>query len=355
MLQLPRASWNNLQASSPVIVMGLTAGANVANLFTLNTVNDGGSGGTSIAAGLYLYRSDGNYDKAYTIGRADNAAGNGVQAVAPVAYDGANYQRLRTQPGGLATAGVQVLGAGPLLWDETSATLAARMSRYNPAATTADNVTGAVCAGMLIFDSSGTRQYCSNMTAGDGVSGTRILAVSGYLWDGGTFGRARVIGAAEGSNGTGVQAVVAMVGTGSIFLKRANNGAANMTATTQIQAAMSAAPGEWFTADYEAAAQVTCTKAAGAAGVRHICRSVSMTLAGALSGIVRFNLRDGATGAGTIMRSWALAILAGDSKSVEVSGLNIFGTAATAMTLESAAALPALTEGSVGMSGYSTV
>ncbi len=102
-------------------------------------------------------------------------------------------------------------------------------------------------------------------------------------------------------------------------------------------------------------------EAAGAAGVRHVCTWLSITLAqnttGSAQNLLTFHLRDGATGAGTILASFTLALpaTACDCRVLTLSGLNIPGTAATAMTLESASAPAAQTAASVAFGGYSTV
>lgn len=69
------------------------------------------------------------------------------------------------------------------------------------------------------------------------------------------------------------------------------------------------------------------------------------------------HLRDGATGAGTILRSWRFAIfdaVGGGNISVNLTNLGIRGTFGTDMTLEFAAAPGAASFQSVGLSGYDT-
>lgn len=148
---------------------------------------------------------------------------------------------------------------------------------------------------------------------------------------------------------------------GTSYDRLRTNSAATLSASTQPFAALSANPGEWSINHTPAAnTQATITRAAGAAGVRHICRSISATLIGlaaAAEATVLVNLRDGATGAGTILRSWRFLVIGGvgSQVGVELSGLNIFGTAATAMTLEFAAAGGANTFETVALSGYDTL
>lgn len=137
------------------------------------------------------------------------------------------------------------------------------------------------------------------------------------------------------------------------------NAAAVVAATTQPFAALNANPGEWSAAHAPVAnTQATATRAAGAAGVHHICRSISATLCG-LTGsaevAVQINVRDGATGAGAILWSQTLMVIPAGVTGIALAGLNIVGSAATAMTIEFSAAGGANTYGSVAMTGYSTV
>lgn len=122
--------------------------------------------------------------------------------------------------------------------------------------------------------------------------------------------------------------------------------------------ALSIAPvGEWSVTHSPAiGAQATISRAAGAAGIRHIGRRVSFgfSSSAALGGAsgVTFNLRDGASGLGAILKSWGFtlpaAIIAPFAISFEIDDV---GSAATAMTLEMAAAVAGL-QGFVNLSGF---
>jgi len=110
-------------------------------------------------------------------------------------------------------------------------------------------------------------------------------------------------------------------------------------------AAVGVGPGEWSaTSNPGVNAQASASKAAGGAGVRHVCRSISFSVAsdGTAPTAVQLvvNLRDGATGAGTVLQSWTVAIpaSAGAFNAFHVGGLNLVGSANTAMTLEFASA-----------------
>lgn len=102
------------------------------------------------------------------------------------------------------------------------------------------------------------------------------------------------------------------------------------------------------------AAQATASQAAGAAGVRHVCKRIMVSVsAGATAQTpLAFNLRDGATGAGTILWSIALSAVVNTSTFYDADNLNLIGTAATAMTIESAAATAAAVQGTVQAQGY---
>lgn len=105
-----------------------------------------------------------------------------------------------------------------------------------------------------------------------------------------------------------------------------------------------------------AGVKASASQAAGAAGVRHVadCLTVSAgTSTAPTATILTINLRDGASGAGTIL--WqtqiAAAATAAQHGNLAVCGLNLIGTAATAMTLEFGALLTNENE-SVTLTGY---
>lgn len=134
--------------------------------------------------------------------------------------------------------------------------------------------------------------------------------------------------------------------------------AAVLSALSSAGALLTTKPGEWAVNHTPAAnTQATITRAAGAAGVRHVCTSISATLIGLAASAettVLVNLRDGASGAGTILQSWRLLVTGttGSETGIALTGLNIPGSAATAMTLEFATAGGADTFETVAMTGY---
>jgi len=105
-----------------------------------------------------------------------------------------------------------------------------------------------------------------------------------------------------------------------------------------------------------AAAQATIGRAADA-NKQHVCTGFTVSVAGAAAAPVtpvRAVLRDGATGAGTILWSGYLACLANEAQAISFGGAEFVGTKNVAMTLEFTAAPPASTFECVAMTGYST-
>lgn len=104
--------------------------------------------------------------------------------------------------------------------------------------------------------------------------------------------------------------------------------------------------------------KATTTKAAGGAGVRHVCTGIVGSFAAGTSAPTAINLlvllRDGSTGAGTVLWAATLSLpaTAGQNAPVVVAtGLNIRGSANTAMTLEFSVAGGANTFQCVGLQG----
>jgi len=97
----------------------------------------------------------------------------------------------------------------------------------------------------------------------------------------------------------------------------------------------------WYINNLPAAAAVaTASKAAGAAGVRHVMLGacISIAAAAAAQPAIAVNIRDGATGAGTILFSIGVGCIINTCYTLVLPfsawGYPLFGTAATAMTIE---------------------
>jgi len=130
-----------------------------------------------------------------------------------------------------------------------------------------------------------------------------------------------------------------------------------VTSTAGILAAQSGVdaelvnfPGEWVITAIATAGTPSAVKAAGIAGVRHICTGISVKLGAAATAqpAIQVNLLDGAT----ILASWVLAAPVNSGDQVSLPGLNIPGSAATSMTLQFASACAAAVIAAVNLIGY---
>jgi hypothetical protein len=116
-------------------------------------------------------------------------------------------------------------------------------------------------------------------------------------------------------------------------------------------------PGNWTAVSTPAAgSQATATQAAGTGTLRHVANCITWSAGAAAAPAattLTINLRDGATGVGTILWSTNVtaAATAANHGNISFCGLNRVGSAATAMTLEFAAGLANESE-SVTLSGY---
>lgn len=138
-----------------------------------------------------------------------------------------------------------------------------------------------------------------------------------------------------------------------------NATAANVASYAGAKALLTGNIGQWSITHAPAAAtQATISKGA-VASTRHVCTGFIVTVAGGVSAptaaLVTFNLRDGATGAGTILSTMTLAVaaVAGQCNAYAVTGLNIPGSVNTAMTVETSAATGSNVSASVTLMGYS--
>lgn len=118
--------------------------------------------------------------------------------------------------------------------------------------------------------------------------------------------------------------------------------------------ALPAPPNTWAINHAPAAAtKPTITRAAGGANVRHTATSITVCAVGvAAQGPITFNLRDGATGAGTVLWTATVSAPIGQSVCVSPAPVNIVGSRNTAMTLEAAAAPAATNFATVSLTGY---
>jgi hypothetical protein len=144
---------------------------------------------------------------------------------------------------------------------------------------------------------------------------------------------------------------------GSTSLSRIDAGSAtNLANVNANRAVIATPPGEWTLTHAPAAdTQATATRAAGGAGVRHVLKSIqaSINAVAAITAPLTVVVRDGASGAGTILWQDRLTAPAGTDSRVSKEGLNIVGSANTAMTVEFTAAPGATNFETVSATGTS--
>jgi len=133
--------------------------------------------------------------------------------------------------------------------------------------------------------------------------------------------------------------------------------AVTTTARNAIGELLTEKSSRWTVVSNPAAGSQATASIAAEASVRHvadtICFAAASVAAPALTALT-VNLRDGATGAGTVIATWQLAISAATGQNTApfcTEGLNLVGTTNTAMTLEFSAALANLSQ-SVTVTGY---
>lgn len=191
--------------------------------------------------------------------------------------------------------------------------------------------------------------YANPTTANQQWSLTGIF--NGTTWD-----RMRSA-TADALASTGMTAVGNMGFNGSTFDRLDTASATNNTAVTSLGIQQITPVSTWSVTDTDAGAtQSTASKALGGGSVRHVATSITACRGDTVAAVpAQINLRDGATGAGTIIRSWVIGVsVINEATCVDLSGLNMTGTANTAMTLEFAAAGSATSLSTVTLTGYST-
>jgi len=202
-----------------------------------------------------------------------------------------------------------------------------------------------------------------------------VLVQAPYLWNGVTFDRQRgsitngalvdvtrisgsVTPADAYANPTTANQMWDLSGgfNGTTWDRLRTESATNNIATTSLGGLQVIPLSTWSVTNSANAGTPSASKASGGGSVRHVATSISVCVgaAGTAQPVVQVNLRDGATGAGTIIRSWQLAAPVNTNACVDLSGLNMTGSAATAMTIEFAAATAAATQASANLTGYST-
>lgn len=136
--------------------------------------------------------------------------------------------------------------------------------------------------------------------------------------------------------------------------------AATQGAAVQPNGLLVSRQGNWAVTHAPAANTVaSASKAAGGAGVRHVLTGFHAKIVGGTTAPaaiqVTVNVRDGATGAGTILAAFTMVLAAAIAAKDEIamSDLNIVGSANTAMTVEFSAAGGLNTFECASLQGYS--
>lgn len=151
-----------------------------------------------------------------------------------------------------------------------------------------------------------------------------------YLWDGGA-NREKILKVAAGT-----------------AEHMANTSSRNSVQVSQV--------GQWSHSHVPSTAtKATYEKAAGGAGVRHVCTAITATIAADSTAQtpLKITLYDG-TSAGTVLWSASVSAAANTVGGVAITGLNIVGSANTKMTLEFSAAGVTGSQQIVSLTGYST-
>lgn len=186
-----------------------------------------------------------------------------------------------------------------------------------------------------------------------------LSMMMGFEAASGQFNRVRVVQnnadglAFDAVGGALLSGAVSLFNNGATLDRGRSASAVNLATFDGVGAAVGASPGEWPVEARPAAGLVaTATRAAGGVGVRNVCRSITTSLIStAAQTQVDVVVRDGITGVGTILWSARFAGVIGTSSNLGLSGLNIVGSANTAMTIEFLAAPAATNFQGVAMTG----
>jgi hypothetical protein len=139
---------------------------------------------------------------------------------------------------------------------------------------------------------------------------------------------------------------------GSTWDRPRTQSTTNSAAASQLGVNLTDIPGQWAVFHQPAAATQATIGQSAAASLKHVAKSVTVCISAvAAQPDIIFNLRDGATGAGTIKWTARLSATAGTSQ-CQSATFTIIGTTNTAMTIESAAAPAATNFATVSFSGY---
>lgn len=262
---------------------------------------------------------------------------SGILGMSPYVYNGVSFDRVRGTNGAMNVNPTGAITPGDAFVNPTTAiTTWSLNGTFN--GTTWDRLRSAV---------------------GDAMVATGMQGVGNMVFNGGSFDRMRSA-TADGMVATGIAAAGNMVFNGTGWDRRDGISNTNNVAVTSTGVAYSTPLSTWSVTHSPAANnQATATKAGGGGTVRHVATSITVCTidtAGTGSATIA-HLRDGGTGAGTVMRTWYMttqSVTGIGQGCYNLSGLNMSGSANTAMTLEFTAAGGANVLESVTVTGYST-
>jgi hypothetical protein len=309
---------------------------------TQNPVSFAGFDGTL----LRRIKTDTSGD-AIAVGPDATGAAPTKNPLAVAGFDGTNLRPIKTDTSGDAIAvGPDATGAAP-----TKNPLAvAGFDGTNLRPIKTDTSGDAIAVGP---DAAGAPPTKNPVTVA-GSDGTNLETIKTD-----TSGRPIVVGAAaDGSATAGNPLYVGgNDGTNAKAFKVAS--AANNTSTIQTGVMLHEKGARWSVSSVTGSnTQASASKAAGAAGVRHVADCVQFS-AESTAAIVATQddviLRDGATGAGTVLMQWRNAVVSAAAaqigQALTFCGLSLVGSSATAMTLEYANGITNVLM-SVTLSGY---
>jgi hypothetical protein len=139
---------------------------------------------------------------------------------------------------------------------------------------------------------------------------------------------------------------------GSTWDRQRSESATNASNSFQLGVNLVDSPGQWAIFNQPGAATQATTNRPAVASTKHVAKSITVCISAvAAQPDIIFNLRDGASGAGTVVWTVRLAAVAGTSQ-CQTANFTIIGSNNTAMAVESAVAPAATNFASVSLSGY---
>lgn len=290
-------------------------------------------------AGLAVAQSTSKWNRLKDAAIGD-AQTNGIGLVSPALFNGVTFDRQRGTIAGGADVAIKSVSGGVTPAD------------------TFTNPTDALKTFSLsaVFNGANSTWDRLRNASADGLAATGLLGAGQMLFNGSTQDRERTA-SADNLAATGIPAAGNAGFDGSTWDRTTSISNTNNTATTSQGVRYSTQLSTWSVIDTDVGAtQATASRASGGGTVRHVATGVTICRGDTVAAVpALIHLRDGATGAGTILRSWVIGVSAvNESRCIDLTGLNMTGSAATAMTLEFAAAGSATSTSTVTLTGYST-